>query len=200
MIDEGYIKFQPHWTEAPPLPLSAISELNRYRQQLYDHKLIGAYPEGIGYGNISCRDSKAGQFIISGTATGNFPTLDERHYALVTRVEAEHNQLWCEGPILASSEAMSHAAIYNHCPEVGAVLHVHHLGLWKRLLHQVPTTNASAPYGSPEMVESITKLLADTPLRQTHLFVMEGHREGIFAFGEDLAAATEALLQYYNHD
>lgn len=197
MIDEGYVKFQAQWNESAPLATTHIQELNVYRQQLYDLGLIGAYANGIGYGNISKKHNAKGHFIISGTATGNLNKLNTLHYALVTKVASEHNKLWCEGPIMASSESMSHAAIYEHCPEILAVVHVHHLALWKKLMHQVPTTDASAPYGSPEMVKSIVHLLNQTNLREEKIFVMEGHEEGIFTFGESLEQATEILLKYF---
>jgi len=194
MIDEGYIKFDAQWTRKPPLPVRQIAHLNAFRQKLYEQRLIGAYPEGIGFGNISCRWEDSDQFIISGSKTGNFPTLDEQHYAMVTEVDASKNWLSCEGPIIASSESMSHAVIYEECPEVQAVIHVHHLQMWQGLLHQVPTTAAAAPYGSPEMVESIRQLLRETALRKQRIFVMEGHREGVFVFGESLEAAYDCLM------
>jgi hypothetical protein len=63
-------------------------------------------------------------------------------------------------------------------------------------MHKVPTTDASAPYGSPEMVESIRQLLVDTDLKACKIFVMEGHEEGIFTFGADLAEAMAVLRSY----
>jgi ribulose-5-phosphate 4-epimerase/fuculose-1-phosphate aldolase len=104
----------------------------------------------------------------------------------VTRVDIPANELWCEGPIIASSESMSHAVIYRECPEVQAVIHVHDIAMWQRLLHRVPTTADTAAYGTPEMADSIVDLLQTTELRQTGLFVMEGHEEGVFAFGNTL--------------
>ena len=196
MTDEGYIKSQADWKTAPPLPAADLREINRYRQRLYGRGLIGAYPNGIGYGNISGRYSKGGLFIISGSKTGNLESLDERHYALVSEVRPRDNYLRCEGPVIASSESMSHAAIYDYCPEVQAVIHIHHLEMWQRLMHRVPTTDASAPYGSPEMVDSIRQLLRDTKLREQRVFVMEGHEEGVFTFGESFAAAERVLIDW----
>ena len=92
---------------------------------------------------------------------------------------------------------MSHAAVYQDCPWVTAVIHVHHLGLWKALLHQVPTTDKNAPYGSPEMVAAIHKLMRETALKEQQIFVMEGHEEGIFSLGRSLKEAFEVLLRFY---
>lgn len=197
MIDEGYIKFDAHWAHKPALPVEWVEPLNAFRQKLYEQGLIGAYPNGIGFGNISCRCGQSDQFIISGSKTGNLSLLDERHYALVTEVEADKNRLKCEGPIVASSESMSHAVIYEECPEAQAVIHIHNLGMWQRLMHKVPTTAADAPYGSPEMVKSIRQLLHRTDLRRQRIFVMEGHEEGVFTFGDSLGAAHEVLMDWF---
>jgi ribulose-5-phosphate 4-epimerase/fuculose-1-phosphate aldolase len=191
--EEGYIKFQAQWNKTAPLPWAALAELDHWRNRMYEAGLIGAYPDGIGFGNISRRWKATDQFMISGSATGNHQQLNANHYALVTGVDIDRNSLQCEGPILASSESMSHAVIYRACPEVQAVIHVHHLQMWEDLLHQVPTTDASATYGSPEMAYSIIKLLHDTDLRSSRLFVMEGHREGIFAFGTSLEEAAQVI-------
>ena len=196
-FDEGYIKFRAHWTRTEALPLPELHELLHWRTHLYALGLIGVYSDGIGYGNISQRRGHAGQFIISGSATGQLAELSAEHFCLVTRVAAAQNTVWCEGPVIASSETMSHAVIYAHCPEVGGVIHVHHAALWRSLLHRVPTTPPEAPYGSPAMAEAIRQLLEKTDLRSQGLFVMAGHPEGIFAFGYDLAAAAAVLLEYF---
>ncbi len=196
--DEGYIKFQVDWDQAPAFPRESLRELDRWRNKMYQAKLIGAYPDGIGYGNISTRWDAAGRFLITGSATGNFENLEPRHYCLVTGVEPEKNRLSCRGPILASSESMSHAVIYRECPWVNGVIHVHHLALWEKLLHHAPTTAANAPYGSPEMAASIVDLLRHTDLQEQGLFVMAGHREGIFAFGRTLEEAANVLNDWFD--
>lgn len=196
MIDEGYIKFQADWAQKNTITDRNIAELNHWRQEMYDLGLIGAYENGIGYGNISQRIGETNQFYISGSKTGNFNTLNASHYATVNTVRIEQNTLTCEGLTIASSESMSHAVIYEECAWVKGVIHVHHLELWKRLLYQVPTTAKGVPYGSPEMAYSITDLLQNTDAQKQRIFVMEGHEEGIFAFGEDLERAASVILQY----
>lgn len=196
-MEEGYIKFRAEWEKSPALPYRFFSRLNRWRQQLYDMGLIGMYDDGVGYGNISERFDKKGRFIISGSATGRHKVLKPEHYALVTKVEIDRNQLVCHGPVIASSESMSHAVIYRECPDVKGVIHVHHKKLWDQLLHRVPTTDRSAAYGTPEMARSIVDLLSHTDLRQQRIFVMEGHEEGVFSFGKSLDEAGEVLLEHF---
>jgi len=202
-IDEGYLKFRAVWTKTPPLPDTEITELNHWRSELFDRGLIGVYENGIGFGNISQRlnaksvsRTAGGQFIISGTATGGIPQLNGAHYAIVRQADLAENTLYCEGPVIASSESMSHAVIYRECPEINGVIHIHHFKLWQALLHRVPTTPLSAAYGTPEMAESIVALLHETALPELRIFVMEGHEEGIFAFGDTLEAAAGVILGY----
>lgn len=195
-MDEGYIKFQACWTATPPLSYPLIDQLNHWRQKMYQQGFIGAYSNGIGFGNISQRLPARGEFLISGSATGNIEQLTAAHYAKVTAVDVDKNTLYCEGNTIASSESMSHAVIYQTCPDIHAVIHIHHLEMWKKLLHQVPTTDLSAAYGTPEMAYSIIHLLKTTDLLEKKIFVMEGHEEGIFVFGQDLASAAATLYQY----
>ena len=194
--DEGYIKFQAKWQRSTALDWRQLEDLNRWRVKMYQLGLIGAYDNGIGFGNISCRWKDTDQFIISGSTTGNFEKLTAEHYALVKAVDIDQNTLVCEGPIIASSESMSHAVVYQAMPEVGGVIHVHHLELWQRLLHQVPTTAPEATYGSPEMAYSILDLIKHSDVKTQRIFVMEGHREGIFVFGRSLEEAAERLTYY----
>lgn len=197
MTDEGYIKFRADWQQAPPLPSAELAELQRWRQELYARRLIGAYDDGIGYGNISRRYGNTEQFIITGSATGNFPELGPEHFALVTAVDLPSNHLQCRGPVIASSESMSHAVVYQELDWVRGVVHVHQLELWEKLLHRAPTTAQGIPYGTPEMAASIVYLIRHTDLPERKIFVMAGHREGIFTFGKDLQEAAEVLIGYF---
>ena len=94
---------------------------------------------------------------------------------------------------------MSHAVIYRECSEVQGIIHVHHAELWEQLQGRVPTTADGATYGSPEMAFSVVNLLKNSDLRQQKIFVMRSHPEGIFAFGESLAQASDVLMRYCNN-
>ncbi|MFQ5446713.1 MAG: class II aldolase/adducin family protein [Saprospiraceae bacterium] len=199
MHNEGYIKFRTNWQHKRPLPSRDLTPIIRWRQEMYRHGLIGAYPDGIGFGNISRRWDASGRFVISGSATGRYPTPAASHFTLVTDFDLEKNTVTCEGPVVASSESMSHAVIYRECPEVTGIIHVHHLRLWEWLLEKLPATDTAAAYGTPEMATSIIRLLRETDLRQQKIFAMHGHREGVFAFGETLEEAAEVILSFLEH-
>ena len=191
--DEGYIKFQCDWHQSQPFKLSEITALNSWRQKLYTANLVGAYPDDIGFGNVSQR-AEGNHFYISGSKTGNFKTLDNTHYSKVIDFDITKNWVACKGPAIASSESMSHAVIYQQASEVNAVFHVHHLALWKKVLHKIPTTEATAEYGSPEMAHEIIRLLTETDVLDQKVFAMAGHREGLFSFGKTLEEAGNAIL------
>jgi L-ribulose-5-phosphate 4-epimerase len=193
MTDEGYIKFKAIRVHASAPHTEAVAGLNEYRRLLYGLGLIGAYPDGVGYGNISQRlDNDT--FLISGSATGRLAALSARHYALVMRADVANNTVYYSGQVAASSESMSHAVIYEACPEIHAVIHVHHVAMWQRYVHQLPTTPEEVLYGSPDMAEAILWLLSGTKLRESGVLIPAGHEEGVFAFGETLEQAYTRII------
>lgn len=192
-MDEGYIKFNAVWKKMPPPAPEELADLPSWRDVAHRKGLIGAYPNGIGYGNISRRLGEGGTFVITGSATGHLPALLPDHFTKVTGFDPEANKVYCEGPIVASSESMSHAAVYRACPPVNGVIHAHHAALWAYLLDKVPSTGQAATYGSPAMALAILGLFETTDVAEQKIFVMEGHPEGIFTFGENLQEALRVL-------
>jgi L-ribulose-5-phosphate 4-epimerase len=193
MQDEGYIKFHCMWIEKD-LPYNEyIDDLNKWRDRLYMQKLIGAYPDGVGYGNISIRLPDL-SFLITGTATGSLKKLSDNHYTQVTGYDLSHNQITCKGPIMASSESLSHAIIYDALANANAVVHIHSKPLWKKLVDNVPTTSPEVEYGTPEMANEIKKLIDSTSLKDDKILAMAGHEDGLIAFGKDLAEASNKFL------
>ena len=201
-----------------------INNLTAYRNALHRLNLIGEYSNGIGFGNVShrllpsqlltldsqfsgCSDDSwmvggahptgcSPVFVITGTQTGNLPTLAAGDYALVTAFNPEQNTLTCRGLRQASSESLTHGVIYASQPAINAIVHVHSPQLWKRLLHQVPTTRADVPYGTPEMAAETQRLFQESPLLQQKIFVMAGHEDGIVTFGENLQTAYRVLINW----
>lgn len=186
--DEGYIKFKYDWIPAA-LPNINLEGLLFYRQQLYDAKLIGAYSNGIGYGNISQR-YQGNQFIISASATGNFAQLDASHFSLVDDFDLDKNWLSCIGNLPASSESLSHAAIYQTLPKVNAIAHIHHKELWNKYLHHYPTSSVEAAFGTPALAYSLIELLKKEK-SGLEIIVMGGHEEGILIYASSLKQAVE---------
>jgi ribulose-5-phosphate 4-epimerase/fuculose-1-phosphate aldolase len=194
-LDEGYIKYQSRWTPGPPPDRAAARQLEAWRNPLFAARLIGRYEDlGIGYGNISVRCGAPGQFLISGTQTGQIENTDEQHYSLVTSCDVDKNTVACTGPVQASSEAMTHAAIYALDPRIGAVVHVHDKVLWQTHLNQLPTTDPAIAYGTPDMAREFQRLFTDTEFADKGVAVMAGHEEGLISFGATLGEAANRLL------
>jgi len=196
---EGYIKFVVNWQKTGPvIPAEELISITAWRDVLYSLGMIGADKKGIGFGNISLRKKESNHFYISGSATGSLNSLDEQHYCLVTGYNLEENKLACTGPIKASSESMSHAAIYSEFPGTGAVIHIHHNLFWASLINRVPTTSEKAEYGTPEMAMEIIRLLKEPGTLEGRIIVMGGHKDGIMLFGKDMDEAGAYTLSYYN--
>jgi L-ribulose-5-phosphate 4-epimerase len=196
---EGYIKFIIDWTKTGPvIPSEELEKLNTWREILYSLGMIGIDEQDIGFGNISIRKSGTKHFYITGSATGSLKNLNEQHYCLVTGYNPNENTLACTGPIKASSESMSHAAVYSEFPGAGAVIHIHHNVFWNSLVNRVPTTHKDVEYGTPEMAREIIQLLREPGTLEGRIIVMGGHKDGIVVFGKDLDDAGRYVLSYYN--
>ncbi|MGB0514487.1 MAG: class II aldolase/adducin family protein, partial [Wenzhouxiangellaceae bacterium] len=138
------------------------------------------------------------RFIISGTQTGHIERTGPGHWSTVTEYDIDANRVLCEGPVQASSEALTHAAIYELDPAIGAIAHVHSAELWTRLLNRLPTTAPDVPYGTPDMAREFGRLYRETDFAESGVAVMAGHEEGIVAFGPDITHATKRVLALQN--
>lgn len=200
MRDEGTIKYRLDYNEYafPSKYQDPALGLISVRNRLFRQNLIGVYPDGIGFGNLSVllpgkSELASRRFLITGTQTGHLPELTFDHLSVVTYCNAHENRVICEGPARASSEAMTHDMIYSLSESIGAVIHVHHPELWSLLKYKVPTTGENVPYGTPQMAEAVWNLYENGDLKRTPFFVMAGHEDGFAAFGRSLEAALEAL-------
>ena len=126
-------------------------KLNEARGTLHQLGLIGTYANGIGFGNASMRNSGL-EFIITGTATGGIPILKEDDYCLVQSFELEKNHVRATGRTKASSESMTHGAIYSADESIRCVLHFHSRKIFDFMLldGMVPRTKKEVEYGTPE--------------------------------------------------
>lgn len=192
-LDEGYVKYHSQWVEAEPIKAEVVTELCYWRDRVFKAGLIGMDSDGVGFGNISIRCDEG--FIISGTQTGGITTITPEHFTKVIQIDIAANFLVCCGPIQASSEAMTHAAIYQCNSAIQAVIHVHDNRRWKQLLHVAATTKASVPYGTPEMAWEIERLFREQPLGSNNVIAMAGHADGLIAFGKSLQEASNLLLK-----
>ena len=181
---EGVVKFNCHWSQSGPVISDEQYEIiNYWREVLFNMDLIGAYENGVGFGNISMRVGTGNQFVITGSATGEIPELEPGHYVKVNSFKA-------------SSESLTHAAIYLSDPGVNAVVHVHSIDLWNELIYKVPTTNPSMDYGTIGLAKDILRLFGDSDVIEKRIIIMAGDRAGILTFGHDMDEAVNVLIEY----
>jgi ribulose-5-phosphate 4-epimerase/fuculose-1-phosphate aldolase len=199
MQDDGYVKYKAFWKSNNNPNKEIVKDLEIWRSQMLKLNLIGMYKEsGIGFGNISRLGDNG--IIVSATATGGLKKLLPKHYPEVIKYNFEKNSVDYLGDKNSppSSEAMTHAAVYKSDNNIKAVIHVHHLGMWKQLINKIPTTDKNATYGTPEMAYEIERLFKETNVRNKNILVMGGHEEGIITFGKNLDEAGNIMLQYFN--
>ncbi len=192
-MDEGVVKYRCDWQEADPVAAANIADLMDWRDRLHSWGMISIYENGIGFGNVSIRLGNSCQFVISGTQTAHLPTLGPESYCTVTEFNLEQNFLGCRGPVPASSESLTHAAIYLHRDDVGAIIHVHNPKLWQQLLFKIPTTRKEIPYGTPQMALEMFRLFEEENLADRKILAMAGHEDGIICFGSTLDEAGTVL-------
>jgi len=197
MKESGYTKFELDWTPTDPPDSVLAAELADWRRLLYDTGLIGYEPRsGVGFGNLSARLRNSDSFVISGTQTGHLQALGREHFAIVTAVDDLANRVVCHGPIAASSESMTHAAIYAVGRELQAVVHVHSHRLWTALRDELPTTDEAVAYGTPAMAAEFLRLYRETDFRHRRVAVMGGHQDGLISTGETIAESVLRILTY----
>lgn len=193
---EGVIQYVLHHEAGSPPDPAVVSALEAVRSDLFARGVIGRDPrryDGLGYGNLSCRAGTG--FVISGTQTGHLPVLGDKQYVTVSSWDIPRFALWSFGGVKPSSEAMTHAMLYEALPETGAILHVHAPEAWQRLQSSgFPETPAEAGYGSPAMVSAVAALASMHGWREAGVMVMAGHQDGIIAFGVDLAEGHRQLM------
>lgn len=195
--DEGYIKFTVAHESAPPPTHPWLHDLMRLRDELVDRKLIGILPDGIGYGNLSARIGDSPRFVITANGTGSEYPIAARHFCEVLSVDIVANTVQCRGPLPASSESMSHAAVYAARPDARVVVHIHDRTLFHLLRRTgTPQTPPSAAFGTPEIALAIRTLAATLP--PVAIFAMAGHEDGLIAFAPDSRAARNILWNAYS--
>jgi len=201
---EGVIKYDLVFSAKPPLPLETLATLNAWRTLLYRLRLIGQSPlryGGLGYGNISqrlrCSDTteSMNQFVISGTQTGAAETLQPEQFCLVTHAQTKRNRIVAEGPIIPSSEALTHASIYQSNSQIEFVMHVHCPEIWRNTeTLNITQIDKTVAYGTPEMAATVKRIIQTHPANDACIFSMLGHEDGIISCGHTAELAGQALI------
>ena len=159
-----------------------------------DQHLLGVYPNGVGFGNVSVRDGRT-SVCITGSATGGLAELTPADCVRVVAYDFARNWLSYEGAAIPSSESLTHAAIYESDSIAHGVIHCYDSALWAMLLDRVPTTSKAVAYGTAEMAYEIIRLFQISDVRGEKIFVRAGHQAGIVTFGKNLEEAFQVLMR-----
>jgi predicted Ser/Thr protein kinase len=189
------LRFKCKLIKAKALPEKELKEINKWRNKLHEIGFIRA-EKGVCLGNISCRRKKG--FIITGTRTAKFKELKPEQYCQVIEFNPKKKLLVCKGKINASSESLTHAAIYSSNKKINAVIHAHNTKMWKALKKKVPCTRKEIKQGTAEMAEEMKKLMKQENTLKKKIIVMKGHKGGLISFGKNLNEAGNVLLNYLN--
>jgi hypothetical protein len=194
---EGYVKYSASHTTRSAVVPPLWKDLNEVRTKLHDLHIVGVRADGVGFGNVSIRLT-GNQFLISGTATGAERELTPDGYCTVISIDSPGNRVVSAGPIHASSESMTHGAIYQSCPEARCVIHIHSRNIFDGMIRdRCLSTPREAEYGTPEIAAAIARCVARSGKTGADI-VLAGHDEGVISYAPSIAAAYNRVLHLYN--
>lgn len=202
---EGVIKYDLVFVQKPVADTGNLRTLIAWRTVLHRLGLIGQDPErygGLGFGNISQKiepgpASQGGKhrFVISGTQTGTEERLNESRFCIVTDSCIRRNRIVAEGLVKPSSEALTHAAVYQCDLELRFVMHVHSPEIWRATQRLgIPYIEARITYGTPEMATAVQDLIRSRGNSHHGIFSMLGHEDGIVSYAERAENAGNLLI------
>lgn len=191
---EGVVKYNLEFIEEKLDIQKEYLELESLRKELFSLGLIGAYEDGIGFGNVSIKYKNSEAFIITSTQTGHKKKLGLEDYSKVKSIDFENFKTVACGETKPSSESITHGAIYNLDKNINAVIHIHNEKLWRFMLNEGYLSTNDTPYGTVQMVEDVISMYNNIEPLENNLFVMKGHFEGIVCFGRNIKEAKLKLF------
>ncbi len=194
-MSEGVIKFNLEHKEKKLSNISSsdFEELNSIRKKLFEQNMIGELPNGIGFGNISIR-IKNNSFLISGSGTGGKENLTLSDYALVEDFSIEKNTVISIGETPASSESLTHAALYLENYAINAVIHIHKKDMFDKFkINNLCCLPKEILYGTVDLA----KALSDCGKNNSNgIIATLGHEDGLYVWGVNLIDAYNILLNH----
>ncbi len=208
-VDEGAIKFEAAHRQEPLAArrfAASACTLIAWREIFAKTGLVGQEPGlygGFGYGNVSCRVGPPSgprdrrSFLITGTQTSGQACMSLADFCVVESCDPTRNRVESHGPVLPSSESLTHGAIYALGSHIRYVFHAHSPTLWRRAAAlRIPTTNPRVAYGTPAMAREVARLWRSSTLPDLGLLAMGGHEDGVIAFGRTANEAGEVALRF----
>ncbi len=206
VIDDGVIKFdRSNFSPIDSIPHEEFQNVEYWRKKLHQMNLIGEEPNSkIGFGNISeyknyqnFLKTNRPQFIISGTQTGKYQDLSDKHYCRILNYEIEHSKIYSMGPIEPSAESLTHAALYLSNEKIKGVIHIHSSAIWNGLINDNNfITDEEIEYGTDKMALAAYNFGKNN---SSGFFAMKGHLDGVIIFDESLEKAFIQTEKFYRH-
>lgn len=195
---EGVVQYELEHRPGQAPQQHLIALMDGWRTVLFRLGLVGGGNptryNGLGFGNVS-RRTAGGGFLISGTQTGHLPVLGSAGYCFVLEYDSGANRISASGPVLPSSEALTHGAVYAACPQAVCVFHVHSPVIWNAADQLgLACSDTEIPYGTPAMADEMGRLCCQAAPTDRGLFVMGGHQDGVIAYGPDEDTAGQLLV------
>ena len=190
-MKDGVIKYHVEHTSSSAHEFSGYETLEALRNRLFALGLIGE-KDGIGYGNLSKRLGQSHTFFITATQTGKQTHLAKDQYTYIDDYDFESFTVFSKGNHKPSSEALSHAMIYEVNQDINVVIHIHSHALWL-FMQEHHYLSTQAEYGTAQMVNEIEILYNNINPFTNNAFVMKGHEDGIITFGRNLEEAERTL-------
>ena len=214
MSKDGVIKFDSgDFTQTDSLSRMEYIDLEKWRKTLHKLNLIGySRTENVGYGNISKRKNFSSfyskntktQFTITGTQTGKLTDLNGDHYTRVVDFNLTDFSLKIMGPTMASSESITHAAIYSINCDINVIFHIHSKNIWENMIQDnFDVTYKYIPYGTQEMAQAVQEIIKTTSQYSKSTFktqgyiAMKGHEDGIIVYGPNLETVGNLTINLY---
>ena len=192
---EGVVKYTvKHETARLTFP-PEMGDLFTWRRTLRRLDLLGEDAHGQGYGNMSIRLYGTPCFLITSSQSSGLTDVDQQHFAKVTVIDLDHNFLRSTGERPPSSEALTHAALYQVNGAIRAIVHVHSHPIWLAWRDRLPTTRDDVAYGTPAMAYEMIRLHKSKALGRQGAIVMGGHQDGVIAFAPTVADASQEILK-----
>lgn len=208
MAKSEVIKFNCKFESTTIPEFSVIQELNLIRKYLFNNRLFGINEDGISYGNISayCDElmeyysaySNKIKFIITASGACGREKFLMDDYSAVVDYDFAKNYVHCIGKHIASSESLTHAAIYNSENKAKFVVHLHNQKIWSQNFNKLLTTDADIEYGTPELAFNIMELLRDSKNTKP-VIILGGHPDGVLIWDTNTQSLLETIEELLNN-
>lgn len=169
-----------------------LTELIYWCNEFSRFNLTPEYKGGSS-GNLSFRTDKDNtQFIITASGINSKNKLSDECFVKISDCDLKNKIVYAEGTREPSSESMMHYAIYKQRKDINAIFHGHSDAILSNHLKLgIPSTEEEKPYGSIELINSISELV-----KNNNFFILKNH--GFISLGSSMSLAASQTISFIN--